>query len=142
MTRSTSPFEQHWCPDCGGSGWNFTADHDCERCAGEGLLYTPEALERRIGERDLGRLLNPSDERIAELRAMPYAEYLYSPEWRQRRAMHIRMADFRCDSCGIQGSYGTLQVHHKSYGRFGREDLGDLEVLCVSCHRSKHGIRE
>lgn len=73
--------------------------------------------------------------------AMPYADYLWTPEWRQRRQMHLRMADFTCDRCRTRiRLYRALQVHHRTYDRLGCEEPLDLEVLCGSCHRKEHGI--
>lgn len=31
-----------------------------------------------------------------------------------------------------------LQVHHLTYIRLGNEDLSDLQVLCLGCHRRRH----
>jgi hypothetical protein len=33
-------------------------------------------------------------------------------------------------------------VHHRTYERFGREDTGDLTVLCRRCHTLFHGVVE
>lgn len=139
-----NPFKQTYCPECFGSGLDpedFGWDSKCPLCQGSGLVYIESPTSRLDRPRDLDQLLNPSDERVAELRAMPYVEYLWSPEWRQRRAMHIRQADFTCDRCSTRTrKYGELHVHHKSYERFGREDSADLEVLCAACHQKEHGI--
>ncbi len=38
----------------------------------------------------------------------------------------------KCERCGY--SSARLEVHHLTYERFGRERLGDLRVLCKTCH--------
>lgn len=67
-----------------------------------------------------------------------YDEYLAS-DWWQRRARAKRYSTgYRCEECGE--SDRVLHVHHLTYARLGRERDEDLEVLCESCHRGKHGI--
>jgi 5-methylcytosine-specific restriction endonuclease McrA len=70
-------------------------------------------------------------ERLAELRAMPYQDYLKTQEWLRRRAAKLEIAEHRCQLCnGIQ----DLQVHHRTYERLGGEKMSDLLVLCSECH--------
>lgn len=77
----------------------------------------------------------PSQERLRELRAMEYADYLQTPEWRRRRDARIHLANRRCQRCDARRE---LQVHHLSYERLGAEWDTDLEVLCRSCHEGHH----
>jgi hypothetical protein len=77
----------------------------------------------------------PSERRIAELRSLPYAEYLQTAEWRGRRDERIRLASFRCERCQAKRD---LQVHHVRYERLGAELDTDLEVLCRTCHEGHH----
>ena len=74
-------------------------------------------------------------ENIARLRAMPYEEYLASPEWQARRDRRLASVLFRCQVCNARGA---LEVHHRTYVRRGNEDDGDLLVLCGECHRLFH----
>jgi hypothetical protein len=64
-------------------------------------------------------------ERIAELRAMPYQEYLKTQEWLRRRAVKLKIAEYRCQLCN--DSEG-LQVHHRPYECLGCEKMDDLLV--------------
>jgi restriction endonuclease Mrr len=76
-------------------------------------------------------------ERLAELRAMPYDEYLRTPEWKQTRAAALVRADHRC---ALDPSHtGRLDVHHRYYERRGAELPSDLIVLCRACHHLHHG---
>ncbi len=81
-------------------------------------------------------LLTP--ERLAELRALPYKEYLRTPEWKRKRMGAILRADRRCQVCN---SPEQLTVHHRSYKRLGDEPASDLICLCRQCHDlfSRHG---
>lgn len=45
-------------------------------------------------------------------------------------------ADARCQICNVGDD---LQVHHRTYVRFGAEWPGDLTVLCADCHQLYHG---
>jgi len=77
--------------------------------------------------------------RIEELRALPYAEYLQTPEWTKKRTKALRFAQFRCQLCNGNES---LNVHHRTYERLGHELLSDLSVLCKDCHSIFHQNRE
>jgi len=77
-------------------------------------------------------------ERLAELRAMPYTEYLTSQEWTTTRAVKLKDADYRCQLCN---STEGLQVHHRDYSRLGCEKMGDLHNLTRDCHKLFHERR-
>ena len=74
--------------------------------------------------------------RLADLRAVPYPEYLTSPEWMVTRARMIEKAGRRCRVCNNGDE--TLDVHHRTYERLGEERDEDLTVLCQDCHRIFH----
>jgi 5-methylcytosine-specific restriction endonuclease McrA len=59
-----------------------------------------------------------------------------SAAWRRRRWAVIRRAGRRCQRCGACGS---LDVHHLTYARLGRERPGDLVAVCAPCHGALHG---
>jgi hypothetical protein len=60
-----------------------------------------------------------------------YESYIRSAKWRNMRTDMLRLRGNRCERCGDQYS---LQLHHKTYERLGRELIADLEVLCTKCH--------
>jgi restriction endonuclease Mrr len=74
--------------------------------------------------------------RLAELRAMLYADYLRTPEWRRTRAAALARAGHRCVLDASHTEH--LEVHHNTYERVGAELASDLAVLCHSCHRLHH----
>jgi 5-methylcytosine-specific restriction endonuclease McrA len=73
---------------------------------------------------------------VANVSYLPRQTYYASPEWHQRRALKLAEAGHRCQTCG---TIGTLQVHHLTYRRLGRERRSDLRVLCCGCHSRVHG---
>lgn len=75
-------------------------------------------------------------ERLAELRAMPYRQYLRTPEWRRTKAAALLRAGNAC-SLDVTHTEG-LEVHHRTYERLGAELTTDLAVLCHSCHQLHH----
>jgi hypothetical protein len=75
-------------------------------------------------------------ERLAELRAMPYRQYLRTPEWRRTKAEALLRAGNAC-SLNVTHTEG-LEVHHRTYERRGAELMTDLAVLCHSCHQLYH----
>ncbi len=78
-------------------------------------------------------------ERERWLATMPYAEYLLTPEWQEKRLAALKRAGYRCQLCNADAE---LHVHHRTYERRGHEWDSDLIVLCAPCHRRHHGIAE
>jgi 5-methylcytosine-specific restriction endonuclease McrA len=64
-----------------------------------------------------------------------YRHYLKSAVWQAKRAQAILRDRGQCRHCG---SRYKLEVHHKTYIRFGRERLSDLITLCQLCHTYEH----
>lgn len=79
-----------------------------------------------------------SKSRLLDLRAMPYAEYLKTPEWKATQKKALRYANFSCQLCS---SAKDLNVHHRTYERLGEELPSDLTVLCEVCHGLFHRNR-
>jgi len=77
--------------------------------------------------------------RKAQLRRMPHAEYVKTPEWLARRNRALIQAGNRCQVCGKANL--QLEVHHNSYERYGEDLLEDLVVLCRGCHQHYHGVK-
>ena len=86
-------------------------------------------------ERPKQRRQPTTPERLAELRTMPYRQYLRSWEWQRKRRVALKLAGYQCRMCG---ETSRLQVHHKTYERRGCEKMNDLVVLCDGCHRLVH----
>jgi hypothetical protein len=96
-----------------------------EQARDEILALAEEILDYTYGGRE---------ERLA---AMPYREYLETPEWDERRRAAYRKAGYRCQLCGASGV--ELHAHHRAYGRRGRTgEEDDLIVLCARCHKRAH----
>jgi hypothetical protein len=83
-----------------------------------------------------GAATAPAWTRADYLAAMPYADYLLTPEWQERRQAALDRAGRRCQVCNTPR---RLHVHHRTYERRGRELPGDLTVLCDRCHALFHG---
>lgn len=66
--------------------------------------------------------------------SLEYRTYITSDAWRRNRARLAALADAggHCRLCHADGS---LEVHHSTYERLGREKRGDLIALCRECHR-------
>ena len=80
--------------------------------------------------------LAAEEKRLWELRRMPYAEYLQTPEWKERRTRHLESVGHRCQLCDASGP--GLILHHRNYERRGKEQFFDLLVMCRHCHDLFH----
>jgi hypothetical protein len=62
-----------------------------------------------------------------------YLEYIGSAKWRSSLARlgELDAAGYRCRTCFEPGTAeAPLEVHHRTYERFGCELIGDLTALC------------
>lgn len=101
-----------------------------------GLFCGPcRNVDRRDQDEQVRAETDALHARQKELERMSYADYLLTVEWRAVRSRKLSMADNRCELCHDARS---LNVHHRVYGRRGRELLRDLVVLCRSCHERHH----
>lgn len=66
-----------------------------------------------------------------------YTDYMNSKAWNKKRRARLKKDNYTCQGCGEKNK--PLDVHHKTYERFGHERLSDLESLCRRCHDQKHG---
>jgi hypothetical protein len=57
------------------------------------------------------------------------------PDWVYERKQAIAEAGDRCQLCNNDH---FLHVHHRTYERFGCEEISDLTVLCGYCHAKHH----
>ena len=138
-----------WLPGCGAGTWSeigyatglskpivFASMNDPRECfGGEAFSFTFAFGKQPI--------IAPSavaawDKFIsAPMKYMAYQDYLNTRHWeRTKAALYTRQAK-QCARCG---SLVSVQVHHLSYDRVGREELSDLEPLCASCHALEHNI--
>ena len=72
---------------------------------------------------------------MGKARKPNYEKYIASTRWARKRRRKLREAEYRCRLCGVQES---LEVHHLTYIRLGREMMADLMVLCRGCHQKHH----
>jgi hypothetical protein len=100
----------------------------CESCV-QGLQHS--CAEQHWAELSIRQV------RIAELRKMPFEEYRLTPEWRARRNRVLLRAGNKCELCYASG---LIDVHHRTYERYGDELHNDLIALCRPCHQQHHGI--
>jgi hypothetical protein len=77
--------------------------------------------------------------RAGDLVAMPYREYLRTPEWAERATETRSRFGYRCAVCNGEGG---LDAHHRTYERRGQEQPNDLTALCRACHALFHEWRD
>lgn len=91
---------------------------------------SPDQAQRRVAA--MTKLQEIED------RALAYAAYIASPEWRAK-AEAIKARDgYHCRLCFRTVS---LEVHHSTYERLGAELDTDLITLCHDCHTAFHERR-
>src|SRR5215475_14250466 len=79
-----------------------------------------------------------SPERLEALRAMPYEEYLTTPEWLATRKRILKRDHYQCQGC--RATNVMFNVHHYTYARLGCELDEDLVTLCEVCHDELHRL--
>lgn len=73
--------------------------------------------------------------KLRKLGYTSYRDYLASDHWRALRRAYCEAGLPQC--CLACGS-PWFQLHHRTYTRLGREQLGDLLPLCGDCHTKVH----
>lgn len=64
---------------------------------------------------------------------MDYDTFIKSDRWQELRKARLKIANYKCENCHKSK---PLQVHHKTYERFGgNERMSDLLALCYKCHK-------
>ena len=125
--------------------------YQCVRCGASGQSLKRDAVRTIAGwatapafagawsarfwaEKDAQRRAEMDRQR--EERQAEYAEYLRSPEWRQRRAARLYLDGWRCQARLSGCTDRATEVHHLTYQHVGNEPLFDLVSVCGPCHRT------
>lgn len=73
-----------------------------------------------------------------------YNRYIHSESWKDKKAEfkeHLnRIRRYHCHQCKTKE--GPFDVHHTTYARLGHEDMEDLRLTCVRCHKAIHGKKK
>jgi hypothetical protein len=67
-----------------------------------------------------------------------YIAYITSTEWQLKKEEAYSYHGKVCLACF--DSENSIDIHHKTYSRFEKEDMTDLIPLCRSCHAKVHDI--
>jgi len=66
-----------------------------------------------------------------------YQQYIHSEEWKNKKeAARIYHGNY-CHACK---STSRIDIHHRTYSRFKKEEMTDLVPLCRTCHFKVHEI--
>ena len=68
-----------------------------------------------------------------------YLQVIQSPRWRWMKQRLIEVRGSKCEGCAEVGC--SLEMHHDTYERLGRELPSDLRLLCRDCHRAEDMFR-
>lgn len=87
------------------------------------------------------RWLVLTSEAKQKFKELPFDEwygkfYLRCRWWRDFRSRTIKSRGDMCEECH---SREGLRLHHNSYERLFEELPEDVTVLCLKCHRGRHG---
>lgn len=68
-----------------------------------------------------------------------YDWYIKSKQWEEKRAVRLRIDNYRCAMCGKPFD---LHVHHILYSNLGFENVEtELVTLCKECHKRVHDFQ-
>ena len=72
-------------------------------------------------------------------RTKEYEKHIKSAQWRNTREQMFKLRGKKCEQCDATID---LELHHKTYERFGREGPKDLQILCKRHHKIADRKRE
>lgn len=74
--------------------------------------------------------------RESRMKRQTYMKYRQTAQWKELQEQAIRQSP-QCFSCqAAAGEFGvTLIARHRSFKRFGKEQISDLEVVCEQCRQ-------
>ncbi len=67
-----------------------------------------------------------------------YKEYCLSERWQKMRTHWFNWWKCRCAICNEHQDDTTMDLHHRTYERIGKEEFQDLIPLCRRCHDLYH----
>lgn len=71
--------------------------------------------------------------------SIAYQNHIRSARWKNTREMMFKLRGKKCEHCE---STSNLEIHHKTYERFGHELPNDLEILCKPHHDEADRLRK
>lgn len=101
----------------------------------EDLAKGRESAEREVEDRNRTATIRRQAEREAEREKWwaDYDVYLFTPEWRAKRAAVLKRDNYECQACCIAKA---TEVHHITYRHVFGEPLFDLVAVCRPCHEA------
>lgn len=69
-----------------------------------------------------------------------YQTAIRSSHWRKLKAVKLKLTRERCEGCGCRPMQPEL--HHRHYKTLGKEQPGDVLLVCLDCHRKLDQERE
>jgi len=140
VRQNVGPLEYGYCNECKDTVYfksrTARSNKEYTKCS---CTLEKEADRRKKWDEEYAINSQKANEMIAELRSMPYGQYLQTDHWQDTREKALKRAKFKCQLCN---STDTLDVHHRTYEHRGYEYAADLIVLCRGCHAKFHGKDE
>lgn len=69
-----------------------------------------------------------------------YQSAIRSSYWKKLKALKLKLTGERCEGCGCRPMQPEL--HHRHYKTLGREQPGDVALVCMDCHEKMDQERE
>ena len=67
-----------------------------------------------------------------------HRKYLKSGIWKRKRNFILNKRGCKCEICKMKFEKEKLNIHHKTYRKWGAEYQNHLQVLCLNCHNKLH----
>lgn len=92
------------------------------------------------GEALAGLKMGRMNQAFIEKHRPEYQSAIRSSHWKKLKALKLKLTGERCEGCGCRPMQPEL--HHRHYKTLGREQPGDVALVCMDCHEKMDQERE
>lgn len=105
------------------------------------MIFTPGPEPHELtGEGPADPKLGKMNQTFIEKHRPEYQTAIRSSYWKKLKALKLKMTGGRCEACGCPSM--RPELHHRHYKTLGKEQPGDVMLVCLGCHDRMDRERE